>query len=287
VAGENASLLTFACSLADASDFDTEAYEIVGVTGNSMGFYTALAVSGALSTDDAIHLVETMGSYQAGNVVGGQVMAPLCDEQWNRQPSLLEGVEATIQAARSEGHQAWWSIDLGSHAILGADTGGIKSLLAALPKINQGARKFPIQLPLHSAFHTPLMHSTSLQAFQELGGLVFKRPQVPLIDGRGVVHRPLSCDPTSLREYTLGAQVTEMFNFRQAIHTALTYCAPDVVVILGPGNTLGGPIARTLAHHGWRGAKTPADFNEKQKSSPMLLSFGVGPQRNLLIRNTP
>ena len=71
MAGENASLLTFACSLADAAELDRSRYEIVGVVGNSMGFYTALVLSGALSLQDGIELVETMAHYQTKNVQAG------------------------------------------------------------------------------------------------------------------------------------------------------------------------------------------------------------------------
>src|SRR3989344_8218879 len=46
--GENASTLIYACSYADYLSLDLEKYDIVAVTGNSMGWYIALAVAGAL-----------------------------------------------------------------------------------------------------------------------------------------------------------------------------------------------------------------------------------------------
>ena len=85
VAGENASILTMACSLADADALaprnggGADGIEVVAVVGNSMGWYTALAVAGALGLEDALRLVETMGQYQAANVVGGQLLYPLVD----------------------------------------------------------------------------------------------------------------------------------------------------------------------------------------------------------------
>ena len=142
VAGENASLLTFACSLADRERLDSDRFDVVGVVGNSMGFYTALVVAGALSLDDGIRLVDTMGAYQTNHVVGGQILYPDSD-----------GVEAAIADVRAEGHRAWWSIRLGGTAVLGGDAEAVRMLLRILPKVERGARVFPVQLPLHSAFH--------------------------------------------------------------------------------------------------------------------------------------
>ena len=51
-------------------------HEVVSIVGNSMGWYTALHVAGALSLAEASRLVETMGAYQVKNVQGGQVLYP-------------------------------------------------------------------------------------------------------------------------------------------------------------------------------------------------------------------
>ena len=47
--GENASSLIYACSLSDFSYIDINKYEIISVLGNSMGWYTSLVLSGAIS----------------------------------------------------------------------------------------------------------------------------------------------------------------------------------------------------------------------------------------------
>ena len=283
VAGENASLLTFACSLADAAELNESQYEVVGIAGNSMGFYTALALSGALTTQSAIHLVETMAQYQVKNVLGGQLMYPIVDDTWQPCAAHLATVESCIQKARDAGHKAYWSIHLGSHAVLGADKAGLKFLMRELDSITIGSRTFPIQLPLHSAFHTPIMADSAMVAQNDLSTLDFKAPCVPLIDGRGHVFRPNWANPAALREYTLGEQVTDTYYFQKGVQAALHHCGAEVVVALGPGNALGGPIARTLVQTGWRGLQNAADFEAMQQSDPVLLSFGVSKQRSLLV----
>ncbi|MEQ1505747.1 MAG: ACP S-malonyltransferase [Myxococcota bacterium] len=279
VAGEHASLLTFACTMADLAELDRERYEVVGVAGNSMGWYTALAAAGALSLDHAIHLVDTMGSYQERNVIGGQVLYPITDEAWRVDPALVEAVEGAVTAIPT----ADWSIHLGGFAVLGADADDLKRLLATLPPVTRGERTFPVQLPLHSAFHTPLMEATSARARAELTGLRFRSPAVPLVDGRGAIFRPRSADPEALRDYTLGHQVVRPYDFTTSIVTALHHTAPDRVVALGPGNPLGGPIARILVADGWHGIRTKASFEQENRDHPMLLSFGVSLQRAALV----
>jgi [acyl-carrier-protein] S-malonyltransferase len=279
LAGEHASLLTLACSLADLADLDADRYEIVGVCGNSMGWYGALAVASALPLADAIALVDTMGAYQEANVIGGQVIYPLFDGE----EALADRVERALEQVRAQGGNAWWSIDLGPHAVLGADEEGVRLLLDTLPPIKKGDRTFPSRLPMHSGFHTPLLQSTSERALVDLSHLSFRAPTVPLIDGRGQIFRPRWADPREIAAYTLGAQVTSVYRFDYGLRTALSHCGPDVVVALGPGNSLGGAIAHALTRERWRGAADRESFNALQRSEePVLLSFGIPEQRALL-----
>lgn len=276
VAGEHASLLTAACSLADHAEL-SHRFEVVGVVGNSMGFYTALAASGALPLDDAIALVDTMGSYQRDNVQGGQVLYPVADSAWQRDPAMQARVDAAV------GDGVWWSIDLYSYAVLGATTAGLRRLDKALPPVERGSRTFPVKLPLHSAFHTPVMADTSQRAREELAALRWSAPQVPLVDGQGRVWRPHWAPPAELRDYTLGAQVVDTFDLHLAVRTALRHCVPDVVIALGPGNSLGGPLAAMLVAEGWGGVRTRKAFEARQEESPVLLAFGVPDQRERLV----
>jgi malonyl CoA-acyl carrier protein transacylase len=269
--------------MADFAEINEDEYEIAGVMGNSMGFYTALAASGALPLQDAIRLVDTMGAYQKNNVIGGQILTPVCAEDWTPDPAREATVNSILARLRQDGKEAYWSIRLGGFAVIGADAPTVKELLSKLPKEQRGPRTFPLQLPLHSAFHTPLMQETSNLAFEELHDLRFQAPKVPLIDGRGYVYRPYSAKPEDLHSYTLGHQVTEPYDFTKSLRSALRYLGPDVVILLGPGNSLGGPSARIVVWEGWKGWKEREAFDKAQQEHPFLLSFGVSLQRRMLI----
>jgi acyl transferase domain-containing protein len=278
VAGENASVLTATCTLADA-DRVAEAgqVEVVGVIGNSMGWYTALTVAGALPLAEGLRLIETMGQYQANNVVGGQIVYPLCDPDWT--PETAEPVTSALRDIPG----LYVSIRLGRQIVLGGTDEAIRSALRTLPERKAGERSAPFQLPLHSAFHTPLLTETAQRAQSDLADLDFRSPKIPLIDGRGQVFFPRHADPVALRDYTLGAQVTAPYDFTVSVRTALREFAPDAFVLLGPGANLGGATAQAVLEEGWAGMQTKADFMERQSRAPLLLSLLRPEQRALVL----
>lgn len=266
--GQGASTLTFAASAVDLSRLDRARVRPVAVVGNSMGWYTALYAAGVLGFEDALRLVATMGELQAMGE-GGQLIYPLCDEDWLASAELEAAVEAGLEASGAR-----WSVRLGALAVLAGREAELAALEAALPAARLGSRGYPARIPHHAAFHTPLMGRTASAARERLLGLAWTAPQVPLIDGRGVQHRPLWSAPSDLAAYTLGPQVVEAFDFGAALRVALREYAPDVVVLLGPGESLGLPVISALLREGWRGARDRDAFFALQRGeSPLLLAL--------------
>lgn len=280
VAGENASILTAAITLADLDQLDPERVEVCCVVGNSMGWYTALGYAGALPLDDCATLIETLGQYQIANVIGGQVVYPLVDDEWRIDPRRAEGVESVIDRV----NDLHWSIRLGGQAVLGGSERALEAFGASVQPLQLGPNRFPLRLPLHSAFHTPLMARTSARAFEELSGLGWQAPRVPMVDGAGRVWRPRHADPGALRDYTLGEQIVAPFDFQAAVRVAMREYAPDLIVLPGPGTNLGGAIAQSLIAEGWQGLDSRTAFLARQEKSPVLASMRWPGQRNLVTR---
>jgi acyl transferase domain-containing protein len=274
VAGEHASLLTFACTAVDLAAIDRNRLDIVGVTGNSLGFYTALYAAGALDLAAAARLIETLGHYQTDHVIGGQLMYPLVGEDW--RPAAAN--EAAVAAALDH-PGVHVSIRLGGTIVLGADADGLAHARRVLPAIERGGMRYPAQLPLHSAFHTPVMAATGERARAELADLAIRSPAITLLGGDGAVHRPWA-SPAALWSYTLGPQLVEPFDFTRAIATALGELGPDVIVLPGPGDSLGGPIGQILVAERWRGVRDRAGFLAIQASDrPVVLAMHRPEQR--------
>ncbi len=274
VAGEHASILTFACTAVDVAAIDRRAIDVVGVTGNSMGFYTALHVAGALDLDAAATLVETLGSYQANHVIGGQLVYPTVDDRWRPDPALAAAATAALAEPG-----VYLSIRLGGAIVLGADAGGLDRARRVLPPLERGGLTYPLQLVLHSAFHTPLMASAQDRARADLATLAVRSPAITLIGGDGAVYRPWA-DPAALWAYTLGAQIVEPFDLERAVATALGELGPDAIILPGPGDSLGGAVAQILIARGWRGLRDKQDFLDGQAGpSPLVLAMSRPDQR--------
>jgi len=108
-------------------------------------------------------------------------------------------------------------------------------------------------------------------------------PGVPMIDGRGHIWRPHASNAEALRRYTFADQILEPYDFTRAIQVAVKEYAPDRIILLGPGDTLGGAIAQALIAIEWRGMRSKAEFQEAQASgAPVLLAMGREDQRALV-----
>ncbi|HBD91378.1 MAG: acyl carrier protein [Rhodobacteraceae bacterium GWE1_64_9] len=275
--GDNASALIYACTLADARA--VQGIDIVAVTGNSMGWYSALACGGALSAEAGFEVVNTMGTLMQQHLIGGQLIYPFVDEDW--RPNLArkaEILQLVAQIAERPGHVLALSIDLGGMLVLAGNEPGLKAFEAAVPPVQA---RFPMRLANHAAFHTALQAPVAEAGRARLPQTLFGAPQLPLIDGRGAIWWPGSSDPVALRDYTLGHQVVESYDFTRAITTAAREFAPDLFIIAGPGTTLGGAVAQALILGQWRGMQSKADFQTRQEAEPLLLSMGLASQRGL------
>lgn len=274
--GENASILIHACAMLDMMAIDRDRYDVVAVTGNSLGWYLTLAAAGALNDLSAFKVINTMGSMMRGGVVGGQLIYPVVDQNWVADKDKENLVENALREVNSSGEgRVFSSIYLGGYRVIGGDEAGLRKLMKMLPVVDE---RYPFKLINHAAFHTPVLEPVSQKAFGVLGADLFQAPAIPMIDGRGKIWQPYSTDTEELRQYTLGHQVTVAYDFTAAITIALKEFAPDRLVLLGPGASLGGSIGQILIKNQWKGLKSKADFSALQEKNPFLLSMGRGDQ---------
>lgn len=274
--GDNASALIHACAVADFDAIDRDAYDIVAVTGNSMGWYIALACGGALDEAGGFVLTNTMGTLMQQALIGGQLIYPFVDADWREIPGKRDEILALIE--RTEG--LFLSIMLGGMLVLAGHEAALEQAARQLPRVQD---RFPMRLANHAAFHTPLQRPVSDRGKAALGEAVFRSPGLALIDGRGRIWWPHATDTAALGDYTLGHQVVAPYDFTGAVRTGLREFAPDVVIVLGPGRTLGGAVAQSLIACGWQGLEGKADFQARNRDRPMVLSMGVDGQREQVV----
>ena len=280
--GDNASALIYAATIADFAALRD--VDVLAVTGNSMGWYSALACAGALAPEAGFEVVNTMGTLMQDHLIGGQVIYPFMDEGWHNDPAhkaMLLALTAEINGR--PGHALALSINLGGLLVLAGNEAGLAAFEVAVPAA-QG--RFPMRLANHAAFHTGLMAPVAALGRARLPARLFGQPKYPMIDGRGAIWWPNATDTHALWAYTLGHQVTEPYDFTHAITVAAREFAPDLFIITGPGTTLGGAVAQSLILANWQGLASKSDFQFAQQSAPFMISMGMEDQRGLVTGET-
>ena len=279
--GDIASPLIFTAAFADFLAIDRSRFDIAAVTGNSMGWYVALACGGAVSPERGFAIVDAMGENSQAGEPGGQVLLQAVDEDWRAVPGLREGLLAAAAAIGTRpGCALHLSIDLGGMLVFAGNEAGLAGLLAEAPPTRG---REPLRLVNHGPFHTPLMRSSSDRAMEQIPTDWFGSPTIPMVDGRGQIWRPFASSVGALHHYTFATQILETYDFTRAVQVAVKEYAPDRIILLGPGDTLGGAIAQALIAIEWRGLRSKGEFQEIQASSdPVLLSMGREDQRRLV-----
>ncbi len=272
--GKNAGPLIYAAGWLDFLSLDRNQFEVVAVTGNSMGWYTALACAGAVPAEQGFAIADAMGTNSGLHGDGGQLLLSLVGDDWRVETALRS--EVLDRATR---HGAMMSIDLGGMLVLAGTNAALDALARDLPPLPGRA---PTKLAGHGPFHTPLMAQSSQAALKTLPSEWFGRPQVPLIDGTGRIWRRHATDPAALHSYTFTEQILQPYDFSAAISAGIKEFAPDRIVLIGPGDTLGGAIGQVLVREGWLGMRDKSGFAARQATDPFLIAMGRADQRTLV-----
>lgn len=270
----NAWPLTFLVGLLDAERIADD-HEVVVVVASSIGWYTALAASGALEFDDAFRLVQEMALAAEEPLddaaAAAELVYPMIDDAWERDESRAGLVDEALATAGGDAARA---LELGSFSVIAGTRDAVDRVSAALPPVAMGGRSYPLRLAAAEAWHTPLRARSAAGAAARLGGLGWERPKVTIVDGRGVRFTPLSTDPAELAEHSLVGHAEAPYDFARAFRVALRDFAPDVVLLPGPGATLGTACAQLIVAEGYRGIRSRTELEAVQAGpSPLLLSM--------------
>lgn len=266
---ENAAALVFAATVVDYLRMPRN-LRVVALLGNSMGWYTSLFLGGVLSRDAAFEVVHQMARLTA-QVDGGQVMERLVDLRWRHDRQREKQVAACFAETVSEFPQQFYpSIQFGGYQVFGGSEQAISRYLASA---RADERRMPVRLPDHGPFHTSLMKPVAELARRELAGLAFARPQVPLVDGRGIIWDPRTTRVDPLQGYTFVEQVMLPFHFSRCVEVACKEFAPQQAIVLGPGLQTANGVAQQLVRMKWHGMIDRRGFLEQQRQRPFLLQL--------------
>ncbi len=201
------------------------------VAGHSLGEYSALAASGALSLADTARLLKTRGrAMQEAVPVGEGAMAALLGAD------LAQAQELAKAAAAGEVCEAANDNAPGQVVISGAKA-AIDRAVALGPKY--GTRR-AVLLPVSAPFHCALMQPAADAMREALASVEIRAPSVPLV--ANVLASPIT-DPEEIRT-RLVQQVTGMVRWRETMDY-LKANGVTAVYEVGAGRVLTG-MARRL-----------------------------------------
>lgn len=272
--GDNAAPLIHACAYLDFLKLDRDRFDVVAVTGNSMGWYTSLACAGAVSGEHGFAIADGMGVNSQKHQPGTQAVLVLAGEDWTVDPALRRAVTMAMRR-----HGVMPSIQLGGMLVVAGSEAALDALERDLPTLSRP----PMRLAGHGPFHTSLMRASSEAAQTQFPQAWFGQLEVPLIDGRGKVWRQFESTPQDLWDYTLGHQILEPYDFTAAMTVGIREFAPDRIVLLGPGETLGGAIGQVLVALNWLDISSRNVFSARQGEDPFLIALGRPSQRGIVI----
>ncbi|RKZ27227.1 [acyl-carrier-protein] S-malonyltransferase [bacterium] len=198
------------------------------VAGHSLGEYTALVASGALSFEDALPLVRFRGEVMshAGEKNPGS-MAAVIGLSADEVEKLVNEVDGVVVANYNSPQQT----------VVSGTLEGIEKIMELAKE--KGARKV-VKLNVSGAFHSPLMEEATEPMRKILQKIEFKKPEIPVI--MNVTGREEN-EPERIREL-LGLQLVSPVRWVDTVKR-MEELGVTQAVELGPGKVVSGLIKRT------------------------------------------
>ncbi|MBI2704095.1 MAG: ACP S-malonyltransferase [Actinobacteria bacterium] len=229
-ATRNAQLSTFVASLVVLDAVERLGVEPAAVAGHSLGEYTALTASGALSFEDGCRLVTERGEamQSAAEEHAGTMAAVLGLDDGDVEVACA-GVDGDVWVANYNGP---------GQVVIAGDADAIASAGEIARQL--GAKRI-MPIPVGGAFHTPYMAPARDRLRKAIDETEIRSPEHPVVanvDGR--VHE----DGDEWRGL-LNSQLCRPVRWRQSLHT-LAELGVTKFVELGPGTVLTGLAKRTI-----------------------------------------
>jgi len=246
---QNAQPALMATSLAAMRALEAEGVAITDasfVAGHSLGEYSALAATGALSIADTARLLRTRGTaMQEAVPVGVGAMAALLGLDFETAQAVAS------EAAQGDVCQAANDNDP-SQVVVSGHLGAVKRALVIAKE--KGAKR-AVLLPVSAPFHCVLMEPAARVMADALGAVEINTPVVPVVAN---VRADAVSDPAAIRTL-LVEQVTGSVRWRESV-CFMAAQGVDTIWEVGAGKALSGMIRRIAREIVCSPVGTPEDI---------------------------
>lgn len=242
----NAQLATFVMSLVVLDAVERLGLFPAACAGHSLGEYTALVASGALSLSDGTRLV----------IERGDAMQDAADERPGTMAALIGIADGDAEAACQRAEAEVWVANFNApgQVVIAGTVAGVA--LATEKAKELGARKV-LPIPVSGAFHTQLMLPARARLRDTLESVEFHSPEVPVVAN---VDARVHTDPAEWPGL-LSSQLCSPVRWRQSLET-LSGRGASSIGELGPGGVLTGMVRRTIPDVRGVAVAVPADLDK-------------------------
>lgn len=228
---EHAQPALYAVSYALWSALESRIPPVACGVGHSLGEYTALAASGALSFVEGLRLVAARGLAMAG----------AADTTASGMAALIGGdfaaAESLAAACRHDGGQLWVAnLNAPGQVVVAGDLAGLA--WAEQHAAAHGIRRV-IPLKVAGAFHSPLMEPAADELQRAMTTVTFAASRFPV--WANATASPHEDDPGP----ALVAQLTSPVRFAESVQ-AMAAAGVERFVHVGPGDVTAGLVRRSV-----------------------------------------
>ena len=196
--------------------------EFHGTAGLSLGEFTALSVAGAIRFEDGLRLVRARG----------QLMQKACEVTQGGMAAILGLDETATRLVCDETGVTLANLNCPGQIVISGAADRIPNAVALA--LERGARK-AVPLVVAGAYHSPTMSSAQPGLAQEIAGLDWSLPRVPVI--ANVDALPHEAPPGIARK--LVEQVVSPVRWEDSVREFIRQ-GFNSFIELGPGNALSG-----------------------------------------------
>jgi [acyl-carrier-protein] S-malonyltransferase len=198
------------------------------VAGHSLGEFSALVASGALSFEDGLVLVSKRAmAMQKACEAEPSTMAAIVGLEDNVVEEVCNSIEDVVVAA---------NYNCPGQLVISGSFEGIDKACAALTE--KGAKR-ALKLPVGGAFHSPLMEPARTELAAAIEATEVKKPVCPIYQN---VNATAVTDPAQIKE-NLVAQLTAPVRWTQTVENMIADGA-TLFTEVGPGKVLQGLIKK-------------------------------------------
>ena len=201
------------------------------VAGHSLGEFSALVVSGAVSFEDGLRLVSKRA----------MAMQKCCENRPGGMAAILGLDDAVVEQACADTDGVVVAANYncpGQLVISGAD----EAVDAACARLKEAGARRALRLPVGGAFHSPLMEDARAELEQAIAEVEFHTPVCPIYQN---VDAQPQTDSEKIKA-NLIAQLTAPVRWTQIVRNMLADGVSEFTE-LGPGNVLQGLIKKVNA----------------------------------------